>query len=376
MLRNQSCGTRWRSAASGPRFVAVIATWTSSTSALGVFHRHVEEARPLEQAGLLDLVFGNLAAALQALAHEVFVGVGPLRITVEELQVGVARDRVEVVVDLLHVLAVVALLVGEAEQTLLQDAVAPVPQGQTDAELAALVTDAGQAVLAPPIGARAGLLVGERAPRVAVAAVILAHGGPIAARSNTAPTATTPARRAPARRCGAAPPKRSPRSCAGPAAEDRRGRGWGRAGERSWHPEGPKGRRLVRCIISATPRRRGYFLKLQTHRAGGAALVPPRLQEEGAGAMSSNASPDFSRLFCQIAATPGSDRTKTAVSLGRTCAASTSDLRNLERSLGVQGASTPSLLPRLRPRSRPSRIHRCSSRPASPSPSTPSARPR
>ncbi|MEE7439879.1 hypothetical protein MOR12E_12340 [Methylobacterium oryzae] len=34
MLRNQSCGTRWRSAGSGPRFSAVITAWTSSASAL------------------------------------------------------------------------------------------------------------------------------------------------------------------------------------------------------------------------------------------------------------------------------------------------------------------------------------------------------
>ena len=36
----------------------------------------------------------------------------------------------------------------------------------------------GEAVLAPAVGARAGVVVGEVAPRVAAGAVVLAHGSP------------------------------------------------------------------------------------------------------------------------------------------------------------------------------------------------------
>ena len=50
-------------------------------------------------------------------------------------------------VDLLHVLAVVALLVGEAEEPLLEPVVLPVPHRDREVEEAVAVADAGDAVL-------------------------------------------------------------------------------------------------------------------------------------------------------------------------------------------------------------------------------------
>ena len=90
---------------------------------------------------------------------EVGVGERRLRILVEVLHVRVGRRAVEVEVVLLDVLAVIALAVGQAEQPLLEDRVLAVPQGQREAEPLLVVGDAGQAVLAPAIGARAGLVV-------------------------------------------------------------------------------------------------------------------------------------------------------------------------------------------------------------------------
>jgi len=43
---------------------------------------------------------------------------------------------------------VVALVAGDAEQALLEDGVAAVPEGQREAEPLVIVRDAGQAVLA------------------------------------------------------------------------------------------------------------------------------------------------------------------------------------------------------------------------------------
>ena len=146
---------------------------------LGVLDRDVEEPAVLEDPGLRDLVFRPVAPARQVLAHQRLVGERRLRVAVELLEVGVARDRVEVVVDLLDVLAVVALLIGQAEQAFLEDAVAPVPQGQGQAQAAALVADPRQPVLAPPIGTGAGLLVRQCPPGIAVGAVILPHGPPL-----------------------------------------------------------------------------------------------------------------------------------------------------------------------------------------------------
>ena len=90
------------------------------------------------------------------------------------------RRAVEVEVVLLDVLAVVALAVGQPEQAFLEDRVLAVPQGQREAEPLLVVGDAGQAVFAPAIGARAGLVVGEVIPGVAALAVVLADGPPLA----------------------------------------------------------------------------------------------------------------------------------------------------------------------------------------------------
>src|SRR5438094_2245483 len=89
--------------------------------------------------------------------------------------VGVGRRAVEIEVVFLDVLAVIALAVGEAEQALLHDGIDAVPEGQREAEPLLIVGDPGQAVLAPAVRARAGLIVAEVVPGVAALAVVLAH---------------------------------------------------------------------------------------------------------------------------------------------------------------------------------------------------------
>ena len=110
-----------------------------------------------------------------------------LRIAVERLEVRAGRRRVEVGVDLLDVLAVVALRAGQPEQPLLEDRVATVPQRQREIEPATLVGDPEQAVLAPAIGARPRVVVRLVAPGVAVLRVVLADGAPLAIGEVRAP---------------------------------------------------------------------------------------------------------------------------------------------------------------------------------------------
>ena len=73
----------------------------------------------------------------------------------------------------------IALAVGQAEQPLLEDRILAVPQRQREAEPLPIVGDAGNAVLAPAVGARARLVVREVEPGIAVLAVILANGSPL-----------------------------------------------------------------------------------------------------------------------------------------------------------------------------------------------------
>ena len=90
------------------------------------------------------------------------------------------RRAVEVEVVFLDVLAVIALAIGQAEQPLLEDRVLAVPQRQGKAQPLVVVAEPGEAVLAPMIGARPGLIVREIVPRIAVLAVVLAHRAPLA----------------------------------------------------------------------------------------------------------------------------------------------------------------------------------------------------
>src|SRR5205823_5368846 len=90
----------------------------------------------------------------------------------------VGGRAVEVEPVLLGVLAVVALVAGEAEDPLLEDRVASIPEHKRQAERLPLVADAGQPVLAPAVGARAGVVVREVLPGGAASAVVLAHGAP------------------------------------------------------------------------------------------------------------------------------------------------------------------------------------------------------
>src|SRR5262249_15848290 len=96
--------------------------------------------------------------------------------------VAVRRRRVEIVVELLDVLAVVALGAGDAEEPLLQDRVAPVPDSEREAEAPLAVADPEEAVLAPAVSAAARVIVREVNPGIPVGGVVLAHRGPLPLR--------------------------------------------------------------------------------------------------------------------------------------------------------------------------------------------------
>ncbi len=146
---------------------------------LGVLDEDVEVAVVVEDAGVEQLELRVQLAAAAVLLDQPGVGKLRLRVLVEHPEVGGGRRRVEEVVLLLQVLAVVALRAGEAEGALLEDRVAAVPQRQPQAEALLVVAQAGQAVLAPAVGAAAGVVVRKIVPRGAAGAVILAHGPPL-----------------------------------------------------------------------------------------------------------------------------------------------------------------------------------------------------
>ena len=154
---------------------------------LRILDEHVEVAVGVEYARVEQLVFRFAAAARAVLLHQVRVRESRLRVLVQELHVGMGRRAVEVEVVLLDVLAVVALAVGETEQPLLQDRVAPVPEREREAQPLLVVADAAEPVFAPAVGAGSRLLVREVVPGVAVLAVVLADRAPLALAEVRAP---------------------------------------------------------------------------------------------------------------------------------------------------------------------------------------------
>src|SRR5450432_219889 len=121
-----------------------------------------------------------MAPALAIGRYDFVVGIGRLRILVEILQVGMGRCAIEVEIVFLHVFSVIALAVGQPEQSLLDDRIAAIPKREGKAEPLPIVANPGQAILAPVIRPRAGLIVTEVVPRIPVLAVVLAHGPPLA----------------------------------------------------------------------------------------------------------------------------------------------------------------------------------------------------
>jgi hypothetical protein len=146
---------------------------------LRVFDEDVEVAALVEHARVEQLVLELLAAPPAARRNEVGVREGGLGVLVQVLHVRVGGRAVEVEVILLDVLPMVALTVGQAEEALLEDRVLAVPQSQGEAEALLVVGDAGEAVLAPAVGAGAGLVVREVVPGVAALAVVFANGPPL-----------------------------------------------------------------------------------------------------------------------------------------------------------------------------------------------------
>ena len=146
---------------------------------LGELHEHIKVAVFVEDGRVHQLEFGLQAVAAGVFLHQPLVGEGVLRVLVQHPLVGVRGRGIEVVVHLFHVLAVVALRAAQAKQALLQNRVLPVPKPQAEAEQLLVVAEAGQGLLAPAVGAAAGLVVGGVVPGVAAGRVVFAHGAPL-----------------------------------------------------------------------------------------------------------------------------------------------------------------------------------------------------
>jgi hypothetical protein len=145
---------------------------------LGVFDQDVEPAIVGEDAGIEEFVLRPLPLPPLVLGHQLLVGKRPLRVAVPQAHEGVGGGIVDVEVILLHVLAVVALEGGDAEQPLLEMRITFIPEGRREAKQLKPVADARDAILPPAVGLGAGHAIREMPPGVAVRGIVFPDRAP------------------------------------------------------------------------------------------------------------------------------------------------------------------------------------------------------
>src|ERR1700690_3942769 len=116
----------------------------------------------------------TVAILFDQLSMRIFV----VRVFVEHPHVTVSGNVVEVEPIFFRILAVISFITGEPEHALFQDGIAAVPKRGCKHEQLIAVANAGDAVLTPAISLAARLIVREKIPRIAIRAVVLAHGSP------------------------------------------------------------------------------------------------------------------------------------------------------------------------------------------------------
>ena len=143
---------------------------------LGVLDEDVEVPVAVQAPGVQQLVLHRIDGPRPIDQLTVRIPIGVL---VQTFHVGMGGQVVEVEVGLLDVLAVIAFGSGEAEEPLLDDRIGLVPHRHREAQQRLLIADPEDAVLAPAVRARAGLVVHEISPRVLVRVVPLPHRSPL-----------------------------------------------------------------------------------------------------------------------------------------------------------------------------------------------------
>ena len=118
---------------------------------LRVLDHYIEVAIFVEHACVDQLELAIVLATPAVFVKQLIVREGCLWVLIQKLHIRVCRRAVEVVVSLLHVLAVVTLASHVAEHTLLEDRVETVPECDREADLLVAIADTGNAVLVPAV---------------------------------------------------------------------------------------------------------------------------------------------------------------------------------------------------------------------------------
>src|SRR5229473_5644812 len=145
----------------------------------GILDENVKIAASGKNTCVVQFKLRLTTAATLVLFQQGFVRKFRLRIFVEHAHVAVRGCRVEVEIIFLNVFAVIALISGQAEESLFEDGIAAIPQRQPETDHLMAVADSAEAVLSPAIRARTRLVVREKFPGSAAGTVILTNRSPL-----------------------------------------------------------------------------------------------------------------------------------------------------------------------------------------------------
>ena len=81
----------------------------------------------------------------------------------------------------------VTLLAGQPEEPLLEDGIATVPKGERETKALMIVADAEDAIFAPAIGLRSGVVMRKVIPSRAIGGIVFAHRAPLTLRKIGSP---------------------------------------------------------------------------------------------------------------------------------------------------------------------------------------------
>jgi hypothetical protein len=147
----------------------------------------VEIAVPIENARVQYFVFGLLPGPLAVFLPELFVREGLLRVLVQVFHVEMGGHIVEVVIEFLDILPVVALIIAQPKESFLEDMVLTVPEGDAETEVLVEIRDAGDAIFTPAVGPAMGVFKREITPCIAMFAIVFPHGTPLSFTQVRAP---------------------------------------------------------------------------------------------------------------------------------------------------------------------------------------------
>src|SRR5262249_25312884 len=88
------------------------------------------------------------------------------------------RRAIEEKIVLLHILAVISFLIGQAKHSFFEDRVLFIPQCHREAYMLPVIAKASHAIFVPAICAAARVIVRKIVPGIPISAVVFSHGSP------------------------------------------------------------------------------------------------------------------------------------------------------------------------------------------------------